>query len=164
MNKFYTKQEKEDFQNWHEESYQEDLEVAELILPHSSRWLITSGYYSMHNITKLYLALKNIFITDKEHVHESVINKFEECCHNSEKDLRELLKTLKFAESIYEKEFQDPRKIHYVLRSARSERSNSTYYSKIESMDAKVFMRDIVKPYIKALEAMIEDVRKSISK
>lgn len=50
--------ESERYINFFENSYKDNLEHSKANIIQSPRWSIISGYYAMHDITKLFLAKK----------------------------------------------------------------------------------------------------------
>ena len=131
------------------ESYQDNLKHSESNLEAYPRWSIISGYYSMHDISKLLIAKIYRFKIDRE-VHSTAI-----------KALRELLKddeALKFIEEGYE-EFQA---LADELSDAKKDRVKVQYYTGTEFMKEKYkeraleFNKDIVKPYIERITKLLE--------
>jgi len=131
------------------ESYQDNLKHSESNLEAYPRWSIISGYYSMHDISKLLIAKIYRFKIDRE-VHSTAI-----------KALRELLKddeALNFIEEGYE-EFQA---LADELSDAKKDRVKVQYYTGTEFMKEKYkeraleFNKDIVKPYIERITKLLE--------
>src|SRR3989344_1544231 len=123
------------------ESYQDNLRHSEDNKEIYPRWTIISGYYAMHDISKLLIAKVYRFKIEKE-VHATTI-----------KVLRELLKdkeTLKLIEEGYE-EFQS---LADELNDAKKDRVKVQYYTGTKFMKEKYkkrafeFYEDIVIPYI----------------
>jgi len=131
------------------ESYQDNLNHSKDNIEKYPRWCIISGYYAMHDISKLLIAKIYRLKIDRE-VHATTINV-----------LRELLKdeeTLKLIEDAYE-EFQN---LADELRDAKRERVKIQYYTGTAFMKEKYkkraseFYEDIVKPYIEKIKKMLE--------
>ena len=131
------------------ESYQDNFKHSESNLEAYPRWSIISGYYSMHDISKLLIAKIYRFKIDRE-VHSTAI-----------KALRELLKddeALNFIEEGYE-EFQA---LADELSDAKKDRVKVQYYTGTEFMKEKYkeraleFNKDIVKPYIERITKLLE--------
>src|SRR3989344_9549257 len=65
--------EKDRYMNFFSNSYKENLEHCKFVIEKFPRWSIISGYYAMHDITKLFLADKfNIKIDFN--VHQTTID------------------------------------------------------------------------------------------
>lgn len=135
------------------ESYEDNLKHSEATLEIYPRWSIISGYYSMHDISKLLIAKIYRFKIDRE-VHATTI-----------KVLRELLKddeTLRFIEEGYE-EFQT---LADELSDAKKDRVKVQYYTGTEFMKGKYkkraleFHRATVKPYIERIKKLLESETK----
>ena len=131
------------------ESYQDNLKHSESNVMAYPRWSIISGYYSMHDISKLLIAKIYRFKIDRE-VHSTTI-----------KVLRELLEDdeiLKFIEEGYE-EFQN---LADELSDAKKDRVKVQYYTGTEFMKEKYkkraleFNSGIVKPYIERIKKFLE--------
>lgn len=131
------------------ESYQDNLKHSEDNKETYPRWTIVSGYYAMHDISKLLIAKIYRFKIEKE-VHATTI-----------KVLRELLKdeeTLKLIEEGYE-EFQS---LADELNDAKKDRVKVQYYTGTKFMREKYkkraleFYGDIVIPYIKRIKKILE--------
>ena len=135
------------------ESYKDNLKHSESNVDAYPRWSIISGYYSMHDISKLLIAEIYRFKIDRE-VHSTAI-----------KVLRELLKddeALRFIEQGYE-EFQN---LADELSDAKKDRVKVQYYTGTEFMKEKYkkkaleFNKDIVKPYIGRIRKLLESKTK----
>lgn len=131
------------------ESYQDNLKHSEDNKETYPRWTIISGYYAMHDISKLLIAKIYRFKIETE-VHATTI-----------KVLRELLKdeeTLKLIEEGYEK-FQN---LADELNDAKKDRVKVQYYTGTKFMKEKYkkraleFYGDIVVPYIKRIRRILE--------
>ena len=130
------------------ESYKDNLKHSEANLETYPRWSIISGYYAMHDISKLLIAKIYRLKVDRE-VHAATI-----------KVLRELLKdkeTLKFIEEAHE-EFQN---LADELSDAKKDRVKVQYYTGTEFMKEKYkkraleFHKNIVKPYIERIKKLL---------
>src|SRR3989338_7556152 len=131
------------------ETYKDNLKHSESNVDAYPRWSIISGYYSMHDVSKLLIAKIYRFKIDRE-VHSTTI-----------KVLRELLKddeTLRFIEEGYQ-EFQN---LADELSDAKKDRVKVQYYTGTEFMKEKYkeraleFNKDIVKPYIERITKLLE--------
>ena len=130
-------------------SYRDNLRHSESTLEAFPRWSIISGYYAMHDISKLLIAKVYGLKIDRE-VHATAI-----------KVLRELLKdkeTLKFIEEGYE-EFQS---LADELGDAKKERVKVQYYTGTDFMKEKYgrraadFHKGVVLPYVKRIGRLVE--------
>jgi len=139
------------------ESYQDNLNHSQYNLETYPRWSIISGYYSMHDISKLLIA-KIYRLKIEYEVHATTI-----------KVLRELLKDeqiLKLIEEGYE-EFQSLSK---ELSDAKKDRVKVQYYTGTNFMKekykkrAKEFYTDTVKPYIDKIKKLLEDKKQEETK
>ena len=151
--------EKESWIKFHENVYKDDLNHSEKDLMEFPRWSIISGYYAMHDITKLYLGkIHDIKITG-ENVHTKVIdalNKFIQ--DKQEKD--KIIGLLNKAEiSFFNVLRLQEKTLPLMLRKGKTERGKTQYYSKdfsdITSQRAVYFFDNIVKPYIEIMKGML---------
>ncbi|MEK6911047.1 MAG: hypothetical protein AABW82_04705 [Nanoarchaeota archaeon] len=140
----------ERYTNFFSEAYKENLEHCKYNFIKFPRWSIISGYYAMHDITKLFLAKKfNIKVDAK--VHKSVIKIMEEI--TKDKDILELLK-------IGFKEFEE---MAADLFEAREERQKAQYYTGTKFMKEKYkersssFLKNTVEPYIEKVNKYIQN-------
>src|SRR3989344_8119229 len=124
------------------ESYRDNLDHSETNKETYPRWSIISGYYAMHDISKLLIAKVYRLKIERE-VHATTI-----------KVLGELLKdeeTLKLIEEGYE-EFQN---LANELSDAKKDRVKVQYYTGTAFMKeryrkkASEFVKNVVEPYIK---------------
>lgn len=139
------------------ESYQDNLKHSEENLESFPRWSIISGYYAMHDISKLLIA-KVYRLKIELEVHATTI-----------KVLRELLKDeeiIKLIEEGYE-EFQI---LSEELKDAKKDRVKVQYYTGTTFMKEKYkkrsveFHKDVVRPYIKKIKKLLEEVEKEDKK
>jgi len=130
-------------------SYQDNLDHSKANLDSYPRWSIISGYYSMHDVSKLSIAKLYWLKIDRE-VHATTI-----------KVLRELLKDeviLELIEEGYE-EFQSLAK---DLSDAKKDRVKVQYYTGTKFMKEKYkkrsndFYQNTVEPYIEKIKALLE--------
>lgn len=147
--------------NFHAAIYKEDEEIANKILTTSPRWSIIIAYYSMHNLSKLYLAkTHNLKITGQE-VHAQTIFFISKYV---KQDAEKIIPFLKRAKEEYDAITSSniwvlPR----LLSKGRDERTKTQYYdisktdkSKIEHMQAaQYFIDNFMKPYIKIMESLL---------
>ena len=135
-------------------SYQDNLHHSEDNIDKYARWSIISGYYAMHDISKLLIAKLYRFKIDRE-VHATTI-----------KVLREILKdkeTLKLIEEGYE-EFEN---LADELKDAKKDRVKVQYYTGTNFMKEKYkkrafeFHKDVVNPYIGKILRLLEGTKKN---
>ncbi len=156
--------EREQWLWFHENAYQDDLKIAEKLLVESPRWSIISGYYAMHDITKLYLGKIKGWKVSGSFVHSRVIELLEESLKEYPRKqeiiclLREAEKEIKEVLRIEEKT------IVKLLRTGKSERGKAQYYSEKSeremfninfSRKSTYFFEKIVKPYTKIIRGLL---------
>lgn len=134
-------------------SYQDNLSHAQDNIGKYPRWSIISGYYAMHDVSKLLIA-KVYRLKVERRVHATTI-----------KVLRELLKdeeTLKLIEEGYE-EFQN---LATELGDAKKDRIKVQYYTGTSFMRDKYkqraseFYEGLVKPYVTKIKKLLEKQEK----
>ena len=107
------------YKNFLESSYKNNIRHSKANLINFPRWSIISGYYSMHDITKLFLAIKFKVKIEKE-VHATAIILFKELV--KDKELSNLI-------NIGYKEFLS---LVQDLEEAKKERVKVQYYTNTE--------------------------------
>ncbi|MFH1631190.1 MAG: hypothetical protein ABIA21_03135 [Candidatus Aenigmatarchaeota archaeon] len=136
--------------NFFKNSYRDNLEHCEANMNNFPRWSIISGYYAMHDITKLLIA-KRFRLKIEFEVHATTI-----------KVLKILIndKTiLKMMEDGY-REFIT---LANDLAEAKKERTKAQYYTGSSFMKeqfqkmSKEFLSDTVIPYIEKIKKLIGD-------
>ena len=130
------------------ESYKDNLNHATANVDSYPRWTIISGYYAMHDISKLLIAKIYRFKIEKE-IHATTI-----------KVLRELIKdeeTTKLLEEGYEA-FQG---LADDLNDAKKERVKVQYYTGSSFLKEKYkekskdFLNNVVKPFIEKIKKLL---------
>lgn len=160
--------EKESWVKFHGNVYKDDLKHAEKDLVEFPRWSIISGYYAMHDITKLYLGkIHNIKITG-ENVHSKTLKALNEFIHGKREKER-AIELLKKAEiNFFNITRLQEKIIPLMLRKGKTERGKTQYYSKdfsdITSQRSVYFFDNIVKPYIEIMEKMLLKVKEKTEK
>jgi len=135
--------------NFFESSYKDNLKHSEANLTKFPRWAIISGYYAMHDITKLLLA-KKFRIKIKYEVHATTI-----------KVLRELIKNKEIL-SLIEKGYKEFMSLANDLNGARKERVRVQYYTGTEFMKkeyrkrASDFYSSTVLIYLEKIKELLE--------
>lgn len=135
--------------NFFTNSYQDNLKHSEYVIMLFPRWSIISGYYAMHDLTKLLLAKKFSIKIDLQ-VHLTTI-----------KVLRELIKNKQLIDLLNKghKEFLS---LANDLAEAKNERVKAQYYTGSEFMHklylarAEEFNKQIVYPYIKKILSLMK--------
>lgn len=139
----------ERYVNFFENSYKDNLEHSKANIEKFPRWSIISGYYAMHDITKLLLAKKFRIKVAKE-VHATAI-----------KVLWELIKNKELV-GLMERGYNEFRNLANDLGDAKKERVKAQYYTGTKYMAdeyrrrASDFQKTAVLPYIGKIKAMIE--------
>lgn len=132
------------------ESYEDNLNHSKVNLEAYPRWAIISGYYAMHDISKLLIAKMYRFKIERQ-VHITTIEV-----------LRELIKDenmVKLLEEGYE-EFQG---LADDLDEAKKERVKVQYYTGSHFLKekykgkAKVFFNGVVEPFIDKIKKLLSE-------
>lgn len=152
--------EKEIWVEFHSFAYADDLKLCKGIIGMHPRWSIISGYYAMHDISKLFLG-KNFGIKiSGENVHKQVIDCLKEFIRKGERK-NEILNLLVSAEkeAVNELNVED---LPYLLRIGKKERSKVQYYSpnvftnnELYVSKAEKFYAEIVIPFVKIMDGLI---------
>ncbi len=133
--------------NFFENSYKDNLEHCKFTIKAFPRWSIISGYYAMHDITKLLLAKKFRLKMELE-VHATTI-----------KVIREVLRMPEIAEML-ERGYREFVYLANDLAEARKERVKVQYYTGTKFMKeeyarkAKGFLKNLAGPYIEAIKRL----------
>ena len=134
--------------NFFESAYKENLEHSNAVAASYPCWSIISGYYSMHDITKLLLAKKFSLKIELE-VHATTIKVVAELIKNAE-----LLHLIKAGY----KEFIT---LANDLAIAKNERVKVQYYTGTTFMKedykkrAIAFSSEVVAPYVKKIKVLL---------
>lgn len=135
--------------NFFEKSYKDNLEHSKFILNEFPRWSIISGYYSMHDITKLLLA-KQFRLKIELEVHATTIKVLDELTKN-----KELL-------SLIKEGYKEFITLANDLAEAKKERVKVQYYTGTEFMKeqykkrAEEFQKTIVFPYLNKIKEILK--------
>ena len=136
------------YANFFENSYEENLEHSKAVVLTYPRWSIISGYYAMHDITKLLLA-KNFSLKIELEVHATTIKVLAELIKNAE--------LLRLIEAGYN-EFIS---LANDLATAKKERVKAQYYTGTKFMKeeygkrASEFMSEVVAPYVERIKLLL---------
>lgn len=134
--------------NFFENSYKENLEHSKAVMASFPRWSIISGYYSMHDVTKLLLA-KNFFLKIEMEVHATTIKVLAEVIRNAE-----LLRLIEAGYSEFISLAND-------LATAKKERVKAQYYTGTNFMKeeyvkrASELMSEVAIPYIEKIKLLM---------
>jgi hypothetical protein len=135
--------------NFFESAYKDNLEHSKFVLKNYPRWSIISGYYVMHDITKLLIAKKLKIKIDFE-VHTTTI-----------RVLREFIKN-KELNAILIKGYKEFLNLANDLAEAREERTKTQYYTGTKFLQeeymgkAMWFYENIVLIYITKIKKLLE--------
>lgn len=135
--------------NFFENSCKDNLEHCKAVILTYPRWSIISGYYAMHDITKLLLAKKFMIKVEYE-VHATTI-----------KVLAELIKSREIV-NLIRKGYEEFISLANDLAEAKKERTKTQYYTGTEFMKmeyrkrASEFLKEIVEPYINKIKFLGE--------
>lgn len=152
---------KENYVNWHDYAYKDDLKVTELLRETSPRNAIVHGYYAMLNCARKYLARVHNIRIGGNTIHDDVINALREKI--SDKSTREeLMHLIENAKAEYVGlESIKPEDMPVMLKYARDERSKQSYYLLKDNNkkptgqnEVERFLQDIVNPFIKVIEEL----------
>lgn len=136
--------------NFFDNSSKENLEHCKFNLEKFSRWSIISGYYAMHDITKLFL-VKKFSIKIDSRVHKTTLKIMEEITKD-----KELLKLLKIG-------YEEFTQMAADLIEAREERQKAQYYTGTEFMKEKykekasLFLNNTVTPYLNKIANLLQN-------
>ncbi len=155
--------EKANYVDFHQTAAEDDLKHAEKNILDFPRWSIISGYYCMHDLTKLFLAEKfNVKVSSPE-IHAKTIEALEHFIKDDRLKNR-LLELLKEAKNIYySAERLKERTLPTLLRRGKQERGRAQYYSEDHTGKARVnpqkavyFLETIVKPYVELVRGLMK--------
>lgn len=131
-------------------SHMDNLSHSEYVLDSFPRWSIISGYYAMHDLTKLYLA-REYRIKIEEGVHKTTILVLNEALKDEE-----LI-------ALFESGYEEYRGMAGELASAKRERAKAQYYTgtPFSSEDFKrkalKFYDEKVLPFIEKMMVIMSD-------
>ena len=136
--------------NFFEHSSNNNLKHSLAVADTFPRWSIISGYYAMHDRTKLFLA-KTFRLKIELEVHSTTI-----------KVLREVLQDLETLK-LMEKGYHEFISMANDLAEAKKERVKSQYYTGSSYMEqeyqkrATIFLREIVEPFLEKINQLLEE-------
>jgi hypothetical protein len=135
--------------NFFEKSYEDNLEHSKSNISLFPRWSIISGYYAMHDITKLLLA-KEFRIKIELEVHATTIKVLDELIKN-----KEIL-------SLIKKGYKEFLNLANDLVEAKKDRVKVQYYTGTKFMKeehkkrANEFLKEVVEPYLKKIKEILK--------
>ncbi len=138
----------ERYLNFFENSYKDNLEHCKQNIENFPRWSIISGYYAMHDITKLLLAKKFRLKIETE-VHATTI-----------KVLRELIKNKEIL-NLIERGYREFINLANDLSEAKKERIKAQYYTGTIFMKeefrkrSKEFLITVVEPSLEKINKLL---------
>jgi hypothetical protein len=142
----------ERYVNFFENSSKDNLEHCKATIKTFPRWSIISGYYAMHDITKLLIAKKFGLKIDLE-VHATTI-----------KVLRELIKDMEVIRLI-EKGYKEFISLANDLADAKKERTKAQYYTGTAFMKERFqkisedFLLETVNPYLERIRKLLGETK-----
>ena len=142
----------ERYVNFFENSSKDNLDHSNATIKTFPRWSIISGYYSMHDITKLLIA-KKFGLKIEIEVHATTI-----------KVLRELIKDRETTRLI-EKGYKEFISLANDLADAKKERTKAQYYTGTTFMKERFqkmseeFLFETVNPYIERIRKLLGDAK-----
>lgn len=135
--------------NFFENSWRDNFEHSKKNAEEFPRWSIISGYYAMHDITKLLLAKKFRLKVEFE-VHATTISLFRELVKNNE------------LPALLEKGYREFLMLANDLEEAKKERTKAQYYTGTAFLKeeykkkAVEFLNKVVLNYLKKLRALLK--------
>lgn len=146
-----TPNEKQQYLEFLNNIYQDNVKASEFLLLKFPRWSIISGYYAMHDISKLFLGKNYNLKLGQPSVHSATIQALRELIKR--KDILDLMQKA-------EKEYDQIISSHLALLQGKDQREKSQYYTlqKTETtiQKASYFLEKIVKPYLKLVEELLK--------
>ncbi len=137
--------------NFFESSYRDNLEHSRKNLLEFPRWSIISGYYAMHDITKLLIA-KKLKVKIEYEVHATTIKLLSEIVKN-----KEILKLIK-------KGYTEFLSLANDLKEAKRKRTKVQYYTGTNFLKeeykrmAEDFHNSVVLVYIDKIKQLLENL------
>lgn len=134
--------------NFFENTYKENLEHCKFNLSRYPRWNIISGYYAMHDITKLLISKKLKIKIDFE-VHATTIKILREAIKNKELD------------TLLLKGYKEFLTLANDLEEAKKERTKAQYYTGTKFLKeeytkrAAWFYEEIVLVYVEKIKKLL---------
>lgn len=142
----------ERYTNFFKYSYKNNLEHCKFNLEVFPRWSIISGYYTMHDITKLLIAIKFRIKIDFE-VHSTTIKILREIIKNKELDV------------LLTKGYREFLRLANDLEEAKNERTKAQYYTGTKFLKdeyakrAIEFYEEIVLVYIEKIKKLFGELQ-----
>jgi hypothetical protein len=139
--------EKSRYINFFDTTYKDDLELSRYVLEKHPRWSIISGYYAMHDVTKLFLARNYGYKVHDVDVHSTTISLLSLVLRQSHEDLV----------SLFESGYEEYKNMVGELSGARNERRKAQYYTGSE-FTRDYYLSRARKFYDKKVEPYIEKI------
>ena len=156
-------QERKNYIDFHKNAYVDDSKHAEEVLLKHPRWSIISGYYAMHDITKLFLAQQFAIKISAPEIHEKAIEVLRQKIQDVTTKEKLLLLLTEAKEVYFNIERLKEKVLPEFLRQGKRERVKSQYYTEdystakiITSQKAAYFLDTFVKPYINIMEELLK--------
>ena len=143
--------ERDRYLNFYLVSYQDNIEHSSYVLEHFPRWSIISGYYAMHDATKLLIAKGYGYKIDED-VHSTTIA-----------FMSELLKDDELID-LFQSGYRAYQEMAGELHGAREERRKAQYYTGTPfardyfKKRSKKFHDEVAEPYIEKIFVLMEAV------
>ncbi len=131
-------------------SYQDNAKHCRAVLETFPRWSIISGYYAIHDITKLLLAKKFRLKIELE-VHATTIKVLKELVRNEE------------IQYLIERGYREFIFLANDLAEAKKERVKSQYFTGTEyqiaqyRQRAQAFLESLAEPYLSKINSLLEE-------
>lgn len=146
--------EKKDIKLFLEYTFKDNQYTSKNIINDHPRWSIISGYYAMHDISKLFLLEEYDIQFTKPSVHDAVIKALKKLIQK--KDIIHLIEDA-------DKEFKKIQKLDYFLSKGKEHREKTQYYTMLSFDEKQIqeiaeeFNANIVEPYIKLIKRLLEE-------
>lgn len=155
--------EKEDYLKFHRNSFREDIAHAEATASKFPRWSIISGYYAMHDVTKLFLAKEFGIKIVGQNTHGKTIQAITELINDPKLKSNIIFHLAKAKGIFFNAARLKEKTIPLLLKKGREERVKSQYYTQdftspasASAAKALYFLDTIVKPYIALMESLMK--------
>lgn len=131
-------------------SHEDNLKHSRTVIEAFPRWSIISGYYAMHDITKLLLA-KQFGLKVEYEVHATTI-----------KVLKELIRKREIL-NLMDRGYREFLSLANDLVHAKRNRVKAQYYTGTEYMKqeyrkrAREFLKEVVEPYLPKINQLVEE-------
>ncbi len=152
--------EKEQYLTFHRTAFEEDMRHAEKNALDFPRWSVISGYYCMHDITKLFLAKNYDIKIGSLDAHAKTIEALEHFIKDGALKQKLLSLLAEASDIYYDAERLKERTLPTLLRKGREERRKARYYAdaanEVNAQKTLYFLDTIVKPYVKIIRGLMD--------